>query len=141
MQYIIKQSYELTECYPQHEPREKDPHYNMFRSVRERMNRLGLMKCWICNSTDNIELHHSLIEFALQNGVDILKFESEYPEFKIQSDDEFRNFIESEGNLLPLCVLHHRGICGVHSLPYPLWLPQRFWKSNIAPPARKEIRQ
>src|SRR5205807_103971 len=93
------------------------------------------LKCWICGSDKQIELHHSTVEFSLANGVDVSRFEELYPEFGIGTDEQFLEFVEGEGNLTPLCKLHHTGILGVHCLPYPVWLPQRFWRKELDTPA------
>lgn len=126
----------ITESYPAHLPREEDPHYVYFHAAHKRLKALGAMKCWICGTTENIELHHSTVEFALANGVDITEFETLYPEFGITTDEQFLEWVEGEGNLLCLCLAHHRSILGIHSLPYPNWLPQRFWKHELAVPAQ-----
>ncbi len=121
--------------FTEHEPREQDPNYHFFNAARERMKGKGLLKCAIfgCLLT-NIELHHSLVEFALQNGVDLVKFNELYG---LHLDDEgFAQFIEEEGNLEPLCMMHHRGIMGVHSLPEPQWNALRVWKDGLQPPAQ-----
>lgn len=126
----------VMEFYPEHSPRENDPHYHIFNSARARLERLGKLKCWINNKDchGGIELHHSLVEFSLTNGVDIHRFEELYPEFNIIDDESFLNFVEGEGNLLPLCMFHHRSSGGIHSLPYPCWIAQRFWKSDLPSP-------
>jgi hypothetical protein len=95
----------ILECYPGHEPREGDPHYKHFNAARVRLKRLGMLRCWIGNTdcAGQIELHHTMVEFALTNGVDVQKFEEEYPEFAIRSDEEFLTWCQGEGNLTPLC--------------------------------------
>ena len=125
----------IAEHYPSHEPRTEDPHYKYFNAARKRLADLGKLVCWICGTTEQVELHHSMVEFALSNGVDIQKFETLYPEFGITTDEQFLWWVEGEGNLTPLCKLHHTGILGVHVLPYPVWEPQRFWKHELQPPA------
>ena len=131
----------IVECVPAHEPRESDPHYKVFNRTRDRLKAQGLLKCWIGNAdcAGEIELHHDKVEFSLQNGVDITLFEGAFPEFVGKTDDEFRDWIEGEGNLLPLCRLHHIGIQGVHVIPYPIWLPQKFWKAGMVAPAHQEV--
>jgi hypothetical protein len=122
--------------YPSHEPRASDPHYRAFNAAHDRLKRLGALKCWIGNADCQgaIELHHNVVEFALANTVDVAHFEQLYPEFKIASDEEFLTWIEGEGNLLPLCAFHHRGVCGIHSIHYPAWQVQRFMKAGVGPP-------
>ncbi|WP_125206434.1 hypothetical protein [Capsulimonas corticalis] len=126
----------ILECVPSHEPRETDPHYHVFNAARLRMKKMGLLKCWSCGTTENIELHHDKVEYSLQNGVDLSKFEELYPEFNIHSDEDFKNWIEGEGNLLPLCKLHHTGILGIHVIPYPQWQILRYYRADLAAPAQ-----
>lgn len=134
--HVQHQAIHLTEYYPSHEPREGDPHYKLFNAARDRLKKLGKLVCWRCGATEQIELHHSLIEFSLANGVDVATFEKDYPEFHITSDEEFAAFVESEGNLTPLCKRCHTGIEGIHCIPYPLWLAGRFWKPDAQRPAQ-----
>ena len=126
----------LTLYYPEHPPRENDPHYHFFHAAHDRMKKAGLLKCAISGCTKtNIELHHSLVEFALQNGIDLVKFNELYGMHL--TDETFLQFIEEEGNLEPLCALHHRGVIGVHNLPEPQWNALRVWKEGLQPPAQK----
>lgn len=128
-----KTTIHIQTCVPPHEARESDPHYKFFNQARARLIKLGKMVCWVNNHecAGDIELHHDKVEFSLQRGIDIAKFEETYPEFGIKTDEEFLEYIEGEGNLTPLCRLHHIGLRGIHLLPYPLWLPQRFWKADV----------
>jgi hypothetical protein len=127
----------IVECYPDHTPRADDPHYKYFNQAHDRLKKLGKLVCWVGNKdcAGAIELHHAICEFSLSNGVDVTKFAELYPEFGVVDDETFLRFVEEEGNLTPLCMAHHRGIYGVHSLPYPNWLPQRFYKSTLPAPA------
>jgi hypothetical protein len=121
---------------PAHEPRESDPHYHLFRQARERMKRLGLLKCAIpgCAYPGPIELHHTHLEFSLAGGVD-LELASKAFGAHFEDDDEFAAWIESPANLEPLCPMHHRSHLGVHVLPGPLWEPLRVWRKDLPPPA------
>ena len=131
----------LLQTFPAHEPRESDPHYHVFNETRARLKKLGALKCWIgnadCSLDYPIELHHSTVEFALCNIVDVEHFRKLYPEFQIASDEAFLEWIEGEGNLLPLCKMHHVGILGIHTIHYPGWLVQRFMKAGVDAPERK----
>ena len=125
--------------YPEHEAREHDPHYRVFDETRRRLKRLGALRCWIDNADcrGNIELHHSLVEFSLANIVDVDHFRVLYPEFHVESDEAFLDWINAEANLLPLCAFHHRGVCGIHSILYSGWVVQRFMKAGVAAPEQK----
>ena len=133
------ETFRIVFSYPEHEPREDDPHYHVFNETRRRLKRLGALKCWIDNADcrGSIELHHSVVEFSLANIVDVDHFRALYPEFHIESDDAFLDWINSEGNCLPLCSWHHRGVCGIHSILYSGWVVQRFMKEGVAAPERK----
>ena len=121
---------------PAHEPRESDPHYHLFNAAKQRLKKAGLMKCAIpdCKFPGPLELHHEKIEYSLQGGVDIDKFNELYG-LHLDGDEAFRQYIESEGNLEILCAVHHRTHMGIHSLPGPLWGAIRVWKSGLQPPA------
>ena len=121
---------------PAHEPREDDPHYHLFEQVKARMKRQGLWKCVINDDYcgGNVELHHSHIEFSQQGGADLDKVNAQLG-LHLDSDEEFQVWIESPGNLEPLCEVHHRTHFGVHVIPGPLWEPLRYRKFNVKPPA------
>lgn len=133
----------VIEFFPAHEPRESDPHYHAFVAVRSRLAALGRLKCWVCGKDQAaagqpIELHHNIVEFALANGIDLTRFAEKFPEFKAtwNSEEEFLAWVESEGNLLPLCKLHHTGAQGIHCLPYPVWRALAIWKDGLELPGR-----
>ena len=109
------------ERWPAHEPREKDPHYKLFHQAKERLKRQGLLKCQVESDYHygQIELHHDKVEFAHVNDIDLEKFNHAYGLHL--TDEAFQEYVEQEGNLEPLCTLHHRGQEGVHSLPEPEW--------------------
>lgn len=131
-----KDTIHLIEHVPEHEPRKGDPHYHLFNQAKARMKKLGLLKCAIdgCTYPGPIELHHNKVEFSLQSGVDLDKF-NRYYGLHLANDEEFRDYIESEGNLEPLCSVHHRTHLGVHRLPEPFWQAIRVWKGDMKPPA------
>lgn len=79
----------LREWVPEHDPREKDPHYGLFHAAKVQMRKQDI-PCWRCGvryaglvkkggaaTTSNplgayqLEAHHSDLEFSLLNGVDI----------------------------------------------------------------------
>jgi hypothetical protein len=103
--------------YPEHLPRKSDPHYRDFDAYRRRTKKTA--KCSIgehrndfseCAGT--LELHHSHIEFSLQNGVDLKWLEKDYP--GVSDPNKVGEWVESAQNLLWLCEFHHRGHGGVH---------------------------
>ncbi len=121
---------------PEHQPRENDPHYHLFIQAKSRMKRQGLWKCAINDDYcgGNIELHHSHIEFSQVDGSDLGKVNEAFG-LHLDKDDDFQVWIESPGNLEPLCEVHHRTHYGVHVIPGPLWEPLRYRKANAKPSA------
>jgi hypothetical protein len=110
-------------CYPAHPARKGDPHYKDFNAFRKRTR--ATAKCAVgqhrgdyseCSDVDKwpvgLELHHSHVEFSLQNGVDLAWLAIDYP--GIDNPDEVGAWVESAKNLLWLCTFHHRGHGGVH---------------------------
>ncbi len=121
---------------PEHQPRESDPHYHLFIAAKARMKRQGLWRCAINDDYcgGNIELHHSHIEFSQVGSADLDKVNEAFG-LHLDSDDDFQKWIESPGNLEPLCEVHHRTHYGVHVIPGPLWEPLRYRKAKARPSA------
>jgi hypothetical protein len=59
-----------------------------------------------CSLDQPLEVHHTHIEFALQNGIDLAWLEVDYP--GISNPDEIGAWVESAANLEWLCIFHHR---------------------------------
>jgi len=122
----------LIEHIPPHGPRGPE-----FRRAKARMKALGLDTCAIqgCDTGAPVEYHHSIIEHAWQGGVDVAKLDRVFGLHL--TDDEFAEWVQSPGNLEPLCSVHHRTQLGVHALPEPLWNALRVWRDDMAPPAER----
>lgn len=110
--------------YPEHGPRESDPHYADFHAWKKRQREQGKWRCaWAvtidddsdCDLSKPLEAHHGHIEFALLNAVDFARLEKAFP--GISDPTQVGAWIESDANLMLLCVKHHRGMgTGVHHL-------------------------
>ena len=104
--------------YPEHPARESDPHYRDFEAFRRRTQATARCAFAVEIGDDSechggLELHHSHVEFSLQNGVDLARLEHLYP--GISDPDEVGAWVESAANLVWLCAFHHRGHGGVHT--------------------------
>jgi hypothetical protein len=104
--------------FPEHPAREDDPHYRDFEEYRRRTH--ATAKCAVAVETGDesechgvLELHHTHVEFSLQNGVDLKRLEHLYP--GISNPDEVGAWVEAAANLTWLCAFHHRGHGGVHT--------------------------
>lgn len=106
--------------YPAHPERTSDPHYIDFNHYRQKTKDTAV--CSVgdhrndfseCDSNHPLELHHTHIEFSLQNGVDLKWLEADYP--GVSNPDTIGAWVESAENLEWLCLFHHRGHGGVHT--------------------------
>ena len=108
--------------YPEHPARQDDPHYVDFNHIHNEWKKdPEKWQCAIgkhrndfseCELTKPLELHHSHVEFSLQNGVELAWLEKDYP--GISDPKSVGAWVESADNLIVLCVHHHRGHGGVH---------------------------
>jgi hypothetical protein len=104
--------------YPAHAPRKDDPHYKDFEAYRKRTKptakcTIGEHRSDFSGCQGELELHHTHIEFAVQNEIDLKWLEVDYPGVSDPSD--VGAWVESASNLTWLCEFHHRGAGGVHS--------------------------
>lgn len=99
--------------YPAHPARPDDPHYIDFEHYRK--THIDTAKCVYVDTGEcegGLELHHRIIEFSLQNGVDFALLEKDYP--GISDPTQVGAWVESEPNFEWFCAKHHRGHGGVH---------------------------
>jgi hypothetical protein len=124
---------------PPHEPGPGDPHYDHYLQAITRLKRQRLWRCAINDDYcgGGIELHHTHVEAMSFRDVDLNKINEAFG-LHLDDDGDFHDWIESPGNLEPLCVVHHRTHFGVHCLPHPLWEPLRYRKQSAKPSAEIE---
>jgi hypothetical protein len=106
--------------YPEHPARKDDPNYRDFEAFRRRTKATARCQFAVetkddsqCDHDHPLELHHSHIEFSLQNGVDLRLLEVRYP--GVSDPATVGAWVESADNLEWLCVYHHRGPGGKHT--------------------------
>jgi hypothetical protein len=113
--------------YPAHEPRTDDPHYPLFNAYRKA--HIADAECSIgaqgprfkATCVGGLELHHRIIEFAMQNGVDLQTFAAEFFPGQVVTQDQLMSWAESDPNFQFLCQMHHRGHSGVHVVSASDW--------------------
>ena len=113
-----------------------------FRRSKKRLKEDGHYHCYICGTTEEIQVHH-LAEYCFATVVDFEKLKAFCEEFDpygygkllknkpIASIDEVRN-------CLCLCRSHHieKGT-GVHETTLPIWLIQKLAKTGEDPVPNK----
>lgn len=137
--------------YPEHPARTDDPHYVDFdhyhRTHRAAArcllgSRLGYDTCRTAQAgpavpdpatgvQPGLELHHSHVEFALQNAVDLALLEADYP--GISDRSQLGAWVETEANFAWYCAWHHRGAAGVHTLSASDWEAERYVRGLVDP--------
>lgn len=131
-------THRYTVHYPEHAPREGDPHYRDFEAFRRRTK--ASAQCAVgahrddfseCDLTHPLELHHSHVEFSLQNGVDLAWLETDYP--GISDPDQVGAWVESADNLTWYCRAHHRGPGGVHTASAADFEAEKYVRGLIGP--------
>lgn len=120
--------------YPEHEPREHDPHYRDFLAYRRRTEAtavcaMGEYRDDFSDCHGGLELHHAHIEYALQNSVDLAALEAHYP--GVSNPDAVGEWVESAANLTWYCTFHHRGHGGVHVASASDFEAERFVRGLI----------
>lgn len=133
--------------YPPHPARKDDPHYVDFDHYHRNMR--AKARCYIgerigyedCKNPEGetaqpegdfqpgLELHHSHIEFSLQNGVSLTALEKDYP--GVSDADNVGKWVESADNLIWLCAWHHRGSAGAHTAAYADWEASKYIQGLI----------
>ena len=129
------------EHYPAHGTRESDPHYRDFHEFQRRAKSdPELYQCAVgkargdfseCTLDKPLEVHHSHVEWALQNLViiDPSMLERQYP--GVTDPSQVGAWIESEANLMMLCQFHHRGHGGAHVASASDWEAQKYVKGFL----------
>ncbi|AEW92922.1 MULTISPECIES: hypothetical protein [Streptomycetaceae] len=118
--------------YPAHAPREGDPHYRAFELYR-RHHRQGAV-CYVGERAGHdqcagdLELHHSVLEFAVVNAVDAAALHKDFPEVREDATaEEIAQWAESSpGQFRWLCAYHHRGAGGAHTASHADWSAQLY---------------
>lgn len=126
--------------FPEHPARTADPHYKDFNHLHEAWKKdPEKWQCAVgkrrgdfseCDLTKPLELHHSHIEFSLQNGVDLKWLEVDYP--GVSDPDQLGAWVESAANLEVLCVFHHRGPGGKHTAAFADFEAEQYVKGLVS---------
>lgn len=134
-----KNTFQVDVNIPGHDPRVTTP---LFEKSRKHLLLREGGRCWVCNCTSEetghpLEAHHYPIERSFADMIDWgpdSQIRKDFPSFGWGSFDEahpysFVDDMNVNGRLL--CKAHHTGKDeGVHDLPEPVWLAQRYGKEG-----------
>lgn len=132
---------------PDHEARTESAE---FRAAKKRLKEDGHYKCYICGTTEGLQVHHRACEYMFENIVDFDKLKEFVEEWDIYgygrllkakpitSADDIRN-------QMVLCQEHHTGVdkndgggaTGIHYLPFPEWIIQKLALDGANPVPQK----
>ncbi len=141
--HVVSRDLHETLWYPPHPPRRASAEY---RRVHHHLVVELDERCWICGvrrstladpqqnpyGARQMETHHSALEWALANAVDPAKLFADFPAMGAADEPHLRAWLDSEGNMLVLCDVHHRhGLRGIHSITYPAWHAQRWARYDL----------
>lgn len=121
---------------PGHDPRTTTP---LFLHTRQELIRREGGRCWICQRTAGevgqpLEAHHYPIERSLAEMIDFERVKKDYPRFNWHDFDPANPYTfvdDMTVNGLLVCKDHHIGKNqGIHALPHPLWVAQRYGKEG-----------
>lgn len=128
---------------PAHADRTESP---AFRAARERIQTDGHWQCWVCGTTDQLELHHFLAEYEFKDIVDLteMKFVAETLDVYGYGHLLRNNPITDPEDVrcyMTLCRPHHIGVdhsdggsgTGIHELTFSTFLMQRLAKKGLDP--------
>jgi hypothetical protein len=122
---------------PDHAPRTETELFE--RTRRELIERDKV--CYICGSTESLQAHHFPIERSLTDMIDFGKFKADCLAgrwgkaawgFDWENLKDPYDFVDDMlVNGLLLCKNHHIGKDeGIHYLPHPLWIAQKYGKEG-----------
>lgn len=131
-----------TVAYPEHDPRKASAEY-----ARTHHHLIDVLDepCWICGvrkstlndpkcnvrGSKDLETHHYHVEWSLANAIDPSKLIEDFPELGEADSEHLRVWLDSEGQMLVLCdVCHRHPNYGIHSITYPAWVAQRWFKET-----------
>lgn len=139
--------------YPEHSPRTESSEYKKIHDHLTKELDLPCIVCGVKNSTlegnkvgaKAMETHHHTIEWALQNAIDVTKFNERIvayhraknpyePKYDHDfTEDEMKAWIDHDpDNLWILCDVHHRhSLVGIHSVTWPIFSPQDLIKDDF----------
>ncbi len=146
-EHLVKRMLHEEVYYPDHSPRTESPAYARVHHHLVVDLDLPCLACGVRNSTLHdpkqnpksakaMETHHHVIEWSLQNAIDLTKFNQRiiarlrvsHPEkYTVDfTQQQMLDWIDHDSdNLWVLCDVDHRhSLVGIHSVTFPIWAPQ-----------------
>ncbi len=116
-----------------------------FRHSKARLKEDGHYHCWICGSTEDLQVHH-MAEWMFANDIDFDKLKAFVEGWDIYGygrllKSQPLTTVDDIRCLIALCQNHHTGVdradsnsgTGIHSMTFPAWLVQKLAKGGRDP--------
>jgi hypothetical protein len=118
---------------PEHVKRKESA---LFRESKRRLREDGHYECYVCGSTDELQVHHYGGEWSLENVLDLGKLKAFLEEWDVYGYGKLlRNkplkSVDDVRNMMVLCQEHHTGgtddgsANGIHNITFPAWISQK----------------
>jgi hypothetical protein len=133
-EHIMRRTFTEDYTVPSHVDRSESPE---FKQAKKRLMEEGHDECFICGSKEDLQIHHFLAEWSMENSVDFSKLRRLTLLFDIYGyGKKLKNTpvttIDDIRNCMVLCRTHHTGTyTGVHNLTFTVWLLQLLGKDGI----------
>lgn len=126
---------------PAHTKRKESPE---FRSAKRRLRQDGHYRCWVCNTTKKLQVHHYGGEWSLENVLDMGKLKEFLLDWDVYGYSWLmKNLplttVDDVRNMMVLCQEHHTGgtkdgsANGIHNITFPVWISQKLAKDGQSP--------
>ncbi|PSR20080.1 MAG: hypothetical protein C7B45_16645 [Sulfobacillus acidophilus] len=123
---------------PTHVRRTETP---MFRASKRRLKQDGHYRCYICGTTQNLQVHHYGAEWMFAEVVDYDKLKAWLLEWDVYGYSHLLRHqpltsVDDVRNCLVLCREHHLSgpadgaANGIHDISFPAWISQKLVKTG-----------
>lgn len=117
-----------------------------FRHTKARLRQDGHYCCWVCGTTDSIQIHHRAAEWMFAGDVDYALLKEFCEEWDCYGYGRLLRAqpiatVDDVRNAMALCQSHHTGVdhadgssgTGIHEMTFPAWVMQRLAKKGDDP--------
>lgn len=145
--HIMKRTITETVIDPSHVDRTESPE---FRHSKARLKEDGHFKCYICGSTEDLQVHH-MAEWMFANDIDFEKLKAFVEEWDIYGygwllRNQPLTSVDDIRCLIVLDQKHHTGVdhadgnsgTGIHNMTFPAWIMQKLAKESCNPVPQNE---
>ncbi len=142
--HLIQRTLKVVSVDPNEVQRTESP---TFAASVRRLKEDGHYQCWVCGTTENIQVHHYGSEWQYGTIVDMDElFNFVTNEFDVYGygkvlKDQPITTVDDIRNCMCLCQPHHTGVdhadggfgTGIHSGDFPTWIIQKLAKKGFEP--------